>query len=319
MLSFSTNFRAAPAPADVLENLEHLKGLVGTWVGNGFSLISVPTRNSKLPFRLKLNATKEILTFTPIGAPIPNRGSKEDIYFLGLHYFQQVSDAVTNEALHLEPGIWLPIPETKAPKQGRTVVRLSTIPHGTSLLAQGAAPSSPKDGVPEIRAVDSIPFTLDPLNGDRQDVADPQYLRPFLQPLPCDIRGLIPAGSVVNPNLVLVTALERLKKQDLQISTVELNVSATPVGDIDSAHIKQESKSKAALESPDGASGGITNIPFLEANAEATSFAATFWIMTVKNEKENTEFVQLQYSQTAILDFGDLKWPHITVATLLRQ
>ena len=99
MLSFSTNFRAAPAPADVLEQLKYLKSLTGTWVGNGFSLISVPSRNSNPPFRLKLNATKEILTFTPVGAPIPNRGSKEDIYFPGLHYFQQVSDAVDERGL----------------------------------------------------------------------------------------------------------------------------------------------------------------------------------------------------------------------------
>src|ERR1700693_76359 len=116
--ALSTGFRAA-APADVvLKQLHSLADLAGTWVGKGFSLISVPDRNCDPPFNLKLNATKEILTFTPVGAPIPDRGSEqEDIFFVGLHYFQQVSDALTNAALHLEPGLWLPIPQTLVPDQ----------------------------------------------------------------------------------------------------------------------------------------------------------------------------------------------------------
>ena len=75
--------------------------------------------------------------------------------------------------------------------------------------------------------------------------------------------------------------------------------------------------------SPDNAIGGFTNIPFLNVNAKVTSFAATFWIETVQNEDDardpKSTFVQLQYSQTAVLDFDDIKWPHITVATLVQQ
>jgi len=29
--------------------------------------------------------------------------------------------------------------------------------------------------------------------------------------------------------------------------------------------------------------------------------------------------MQLQYSQKVILDFGDIEWPHISVATLIKQ
>ena len=75
---------------------------------------------------------------------------------------------------------------------------------------------------------------------------------------------------------------------------------------------------------PGGTAGrdGLPNIPFLLANANATSFASTFWIERVKDETEkgeDAEYAQLQYSQTAILDFGGLKWPHITVGTLIKQ
>ena len=58
--------------------------------------------------------------------------------------------------------------------------------------------------------------------------------------------------------------------------------------------------------------------PFLGANANPTSFTSTFWIETVYDDKDN-EHSQLQYSQTAILDFDGLKRPHITVGTLIQQ
>ncbi len=53
-------------------------------------------------------------------------------------------------------------------------------------------------------------------------------------------------------------------------------------------------------------------------NANATQCTATFWIETVKN-KDGSEFLQLQYSQTVLLDFGNIIWPHISVGTLVKQ
>jgi hypothetical protein len=313
VLALSTGFRAA-APANVvLEQLYSLADLSGTWVGNGFSLVSLPDFEHGAPFRLMLNATKEILTFEPIGAPIPNRGSgQKDIRFLGLHYFQQVSDNQSNQALHLEPGLWLTIPDTSVPKQKETIIRLSTIPHGNAMFAQGASLSC-HEGGPTIGAVDAIPFTIDPLTGERQDVTDPQYLGPFLSNK--DIPPGIPLCATVNPNLVLVEALRKFPKGRRICRTLELSVAATPVGDI-AAELMQRVCPKALLA--EQKIGGILNIPFLVANANATGFAGTFWIETVKNS-DGSEFVQLQYSQTVILDFGDLKWPHITVATLVQQ
>ena len=67
--------------------------------------------------------------------------------------------------------------------------------------------------------------------------------------------------------------------------------------------------------------GGISNIPFLLDNAKAVKFEATFWIETVEqpNSVEFPTFMHLQYSQTVMLEFGEIIWPHISVATLIKQ
>ena len=63
--------------------------------------------------------------------------------------------------------------------------------------------------------------------------------------------------------------------------------------------------------------GGIENIPFLAVNADAISMEAIFWIETVQLEGGGT-LLQLQYTQTVILNFDEINWPHISVATLLK-
>jgi hypothetical protein len=64
--------------------------------------------------------------------------------------------------------------------------------------------------------------------------------------------------------------------------------------------------------------GGLLNIPCLEKNAKATEFTATFWIETVQ-QPDGTTFLQLQYTQRVILNFLNINWPHISVATLVKQ
>jgi len=48
-------------------------------------------------------------------------------------------------------------------------------------------------------------------------------------------------------------------------------------------------------------------------NAVAASVTAMFWLETFQGQTAPT---QLQYSQTVLLNFNGLSWPHITVATL---
>jgi hypothetical protein len=70
--------------------------------------------------------------------------------------------------------------------------------------------------------------------------------------------------------------------------------------------------------SPPSPLGGITNIPFVNTNAKATTMSAIFWIEKVQ-DSTGSIFMQLQYTQTVILDFIGIKWPHVSVATLVKQ
>jgi hypothetical protein len=65
-------------------------------------------------------------------------------------------------------------------------------------------------------------------------------------------------------------------------------------------------------------SGGITNIPFVVQNANATQMDAIFWIEKVL-QPDGSTFMQLQYTQTVILNFLGINWPHVSVATLVKQ
>ena len=56
-----TPFRGGGLEANVQKALGDLGELTGTWMGNGFSLVSLPDPDKDPPFRLQLNATKEIL------------------------------------------------------------------------------------------------------------------------------------------------------------------------------------------------------------------------------------------------------------------
>jgi hypothetical protein len=271
-----------PRAGGVAEEAElgALAKLPGAWIGNGFNLIARPDKEQGKDFFLELNATKETLEFTPISGPIPNRGSEQgDISFLGLTYLQRVNEQFNNGGLHIEPGIWLSVPPTTAPPAETTVVRMATIPHGNSLLAQGRAFTVP--GGPQIDVISSTPTMTDGKPIEKGE----GYLDPFLNP---ELPQGIPAGAVANPNLVLT---EAIKGQNIT-ETVVLVISTEP-------------------------SGGIENIPFLVENANAISMNAIFWIETVQLPNGGS-LIQLQYTQTVILQFDEINWPHISVATLLK-
>jgi hypothetical protein len=137
--------RISPDNAVVLANLGLLAELAGTWQGGGFNLVARPDFQDQTATFLELNLTSETLSFTPISSAIPNRGFLQpDIALFGLTYLQQISDATTAGALHIEPGIWVNQPPTSNPPDdpppaGQLVARMANIPHGNSLLAQGVA------------------------------------------------------------------------------------------------------------------------------------------------------------------------------------
>lgn len=155
-----TSTRFSADTTTVQQQLGLLANLIGTWEGTGFNLIARPDFHDDTNTYLQLNQTRETLTVTPIGSPIPNRGfGQDDIEMFGLDYLQRVEDAATGGALHFEPGLWVTQPPTSYPPEtagpGEQIIfRLGSIPHGTSLLAEGIA--SAFTGPPTLETTQSV-------------------------------------------------------------------------------------------------------------------------------------------------------------------
>ena len=286
------DFRAASPTLTRFQQLGPLGELPGTWMGHGFNLIARPDHQGGNDIFLELNPTDEHLAMTPIGGAIPNRGSQQDdIELFGLHYLQQISDRATGGAIHIEPGLWLNVPATTAPAQPATVARLATIPHGTAVLAQGHFLEL--GGGPQIHPANTVPFQVgqpEPPPGTANpfpeyNLAQPNQFRTTPTP-----NGVTPA-MVTDPNSMLVQDIADQKITE----TVVLTVSSVPPGGITTF-------------------GGAEDIPFLGPNASVAQFSAIFWIEKVEYGDRN--FLQLQYTQTVLLNFLGLSWPHVSVATL---
>ena len=270
-----------------------LAGLEGTWTGDGFNAIWRPNLLSSGQDRfLDLNVTRETLAISEIQGPIPNRGLLQpDLFMAGLSYLQQISDAnlePPNDGLHLEPGVWLNIPATTNPAVSATVARLASIPHGVTVLLQGL--SSGASGPPSIPSIDLNPF---PIGNPAAASAFPEQNLNTNTVFRSQVLTGITQAMVNDPNSVLTTA----QNGQTILSTVTLQVSTT--------------------DTPTPG-GGEAETAFLQGgtagpNASVASVVATFWLETVE---ATPNFLQLQYSQTVLLNFNGLTWPHVTVATL---
>jgi hypothetical protein len=309
-------FRAGSPATAAIDLLGLLHNLPGSWGGNGFNLIARPAKSDsdgKEVFFLELNGTQEDLDFVLIAGDIPNRGDVEPTSLLhGVHYLQTVRDCEDKAFIHKEPGIWIHVlPTQENPKD--TYVRLATIPHGDSLVAQSTFITDPPiQGPPKIDPVDSFPISINnpipPLNDVTHAVLGGNYVTPYTTtPLPPDClpRGLDPAKTIKDPTEVLRAqiASQTIKETVvIAISTV-LPAVAGPV----------------PLGAPTRP-GGIVNIPFIVKNANASQMDAIFWIEKVQHPTySDREYMQLQYVQRVILDFAGVHWPHISVATLVKS
>jgi hypothetical protein len=299
-VDLATDFVFTPLPAvenavqapfpEVASPLGPLAGLVGKWSGKGFNIIWRPDHGTQDHF-LELNVTSEQLEFSAISGSIPNRGLLQpDINMFGLTYLQQISDANLKAGLHIEPGLWLAVPKTTDPAEGPTVARLASIPHGTTIVAQGTATTVA--GPPTIPGTSIKPFTIgQPLSlfdFPEETLATPSSFR-------TSGTGLtgVTQQMVSNPNSVLQAAIAG--QHITQTTTLHVNTNDAPI-----------------------LGGGTANTAFLKGggggpNAVSASVNATFWLETVAG---NPVIHQLQYAQTVLLNFNGLSWPHITVATL---
>ena len=349
---------AAVAAAQADPDLGAIAGFTGTFRGNGLNTIFRPQDFAVSPTPLpnpatgpndnilELNLTEETLTFKPALGSIPNRGMVQgDAFLNGIPYEQRISDVSVPADpvdIHFEPGVWLSVPATTVPKERATVVRMASIPHGTTIEAQGISRPAIAGG-PQIAPVDITPFKIgnpaQRIKFPSQTAADTGTFR-----LPQDLTSFIAAGTITqgildNPNIVLKT---RADAQNITSTTV-IVISTNPADPL--------------------FGGGTDNIAFLlgdknatSPNADAIQMSAIFWVETVKEQitvpahtahkpvivqgatnagnpvvrfsvtsktptaKDTTidvSYTQIQYTQTVLLNFNHLSWPHVSVATLV--
>lgn len=292
----------APATVTVKEDdavksatsLGPLAGLIGKWSGGGFNVIWRPSNRTGPDHFLEINRTQEDIEFIEIPGDIPNRGLLQgDISMRGLRYLQQTQDANSGQGIHIEPGLWAFVPATVNPAEPETVVRMASIPHGTSVMAQGVA--IPITGTPPIEAVSIAPFSMafpnQPMSFPETNLAQASTSRTSPDRL-----GGITQAMLDDPNSLLRDGLEGVSVT----SATRLNVSSAPVPVL---------------------GGGVSNTAFLNGgssgpNAQAVLVTASFWIEEIAGPSGEAATFQLQYSQTVMLNFAGLSWPHVSVATL---
>jgi hypothetical protein len=356
--------RTAPPPTPP-PSLGPLAAFKGDWVGHGFNTIfrpdntvtPTPLPNPLVPPPpvldnvLELNLTSESLSFSPSLGSVPNRGTtpQGDIFLNGVPYLQTINDITIHGekvGIHVEPGIWMHVPSTTVPPLGESVVRMASIPHGTTIEAQGTAVTVA--GPPTINPVDITPFvTGNPANKIKfpsQTATNANTPR-----IPQDLTPFIAAGTITQALLDDPNSLLRahISKQKIT-TTIALIIStgAPPPPQL----------------LPFG--GGVDNIAFLlgqaaatAPNAQALQMLAIFWIETVEEtilvppltvgqqfavkgtpsvpgqrvptfsgtapfdsplpRQFTIPFTQIQYTQTVLLNFNKLTWPHVSLNTLV--
>jgi hypothetical protein len=337
-------------------SLGPLTAFAGTFHGTGFNSIFRPDLGTptQLPVPvtgsdnlLELNLTRETLSFSPSLGAVPNRGEVQPDSFLnGVPYLQTINDVTVPSqpvGIHVEPGLWMAVPATTDPAEGQTVVRMASIPHGTTIQAQGT--SFTVSGKPDIAAVDITPFTIgDPgkkITFPSQTASNKDTAR-----IPQDLTSFVAAGTITQAMLTDPNTLLRshIASQTITSTTV-ISISTAPAAPL--------------------FGGGTDNIAFLlgnssasAPNADAVQLQAVFWIETVEFTIEVPAFEpghpaliiaaetgaagqpvpefhvnppvritaprsikvtvpQIQYSQQVLLNFNGLSWPHVSVATLV--
>ena len=352
-----SSLTAVRAVSSKVPGLGPLAAFTGAFRGNGFNTIFRPD-SSQTPTQLpspvsgsdnvlELNLTQETLSFSPSLGSVPNRGEVQgDIFLNGVPYLQTITDVTVPSqpiGIHFEPGLWMHVPETQDPHEGTTLARMASIPHGTTIEAQGT--SVIIKGKPDIKSIDITPFTTgspkSKIPFPSQTVTNEKTAR-----IPQDLSSFVKAGTITQKILTDPTTLLRnhIASQTITSTTV----------------ITISTKAAAPLFG-----GGTDNIAFLlgdkkatAPNAEALSMEAVFWIETVEFSIEVPVFTpgqppltiaaetgdagqpvpeflvsppvaittpttikvaapQIQYAQQVFLNFNGLTWPHVSVATLV--
>jgi LysM repeat protein len=340
---------APPAATEPPPPLGPLAAFTKTFTGRGFNTIFRP-QNSSTPTDLpvpqpssdnilELNLTVESLSFSDSLGAVPNRGREQaDIFLNGVPYLQSISDVTDPEKvtpIHLEPGLWVIVPPTTDPAESvNTVARMASIPHGTTINAQGTY--LPVAGGPQIKPVDITPFPIGvPTNRIRFDSQTTTNAGTPRIPQDLSIAPAITQLLLDDPNKLLndhIAGMTILFTDVIQINTQ----SAEPGGGTDNidflvgdaagpnADAVQMSAIfwieivQAQIEvGPFNAGESQTVSPVVPAGAPAPTFAVTSASAITDKQSVTVTYPQIQYTQNVSLNFATLTWPHVSVATLV--
>jgi hypothetical protein len=286
-------------------DLGALTQLQGTWKseqGLGWNVIAVPgppfsaTNTKIVEFVLEVIPYIETLTFTPVVAASnrgPFNGDVEDTQnIVGLMYEQSIISTCTTDfcnsrgfasgtQIHAETGLFLNVQNLNS---GFDIVRLSTIPHGNSVLAPGVSSA-----------------VLPPSNS----------FFPIANTFPTSVAGPLPNGYAesqyespqfanfdqLNPNSFLEKTLGT--QQLLNMTTLSFSTKNNDGGILNIPFIQQNVRAT---------------------DMEATFWIETIQNPTAGQPN----ILQLQYTQTINLVFPPtginvpVVWPHVTVNTLTK-
>jgi LysM repeat protein len=341
-----------------------LTAFTDKFTGRGFNTIfrpQNPTTPTELPIPqpnsdniLELNLTTELLSFgEPLGS-VPNRGSAQaDIFLNGVHYLQSISDVtdpLKATPIHLEPGLWVIVPPTTDPAQPvATVARMASIPHGTTINAQGTIASiagGPVNGG-TAPTKQQIPIITSPASritpfftvGGSLNRFDSQTVTNAGTPrIPQDLSGFpaITQALLDDPNNLLNDHIKGVTILFTDVLSIDTQQSAIPGGGTDNidflvgdaANPNADANRMSAMFwieivqaqieiGPLNAGGSQDVSPVVPAGAPAPTFTVTSASAITDKQLITVTYTQIQYSQNVSLIFGPLTWPHVSVATLV--
>jgi LysM repeat protein len=340
-------------------SLGPLAAFTNQFKGRGFNTIFRPqnsTTPTELPIPqpgsdniLELNLTIESLSFMDSLGSVPNRGREQaDIFLNGVPYLQSISD-VTDPLkvtpIHLEPGLWVIVPPTTDPAEPvTTVARMASIPHGTTINAQGTVASiagGPASGgsAPDalkIQRVDITPFSIGTTN--KISFPSQKVVNAGTARIPQDLSSVpaITQDLLDNPNSLLDDHIAGMTILFTDVLTIDTQQSAIPgggtdnidflVGDAAAPNADAHRMSamfwieivQAQIEvGPLNAGGSQTVSPVVPAGAPAPAFTVTSASAIADKQSITVTYTQIQYSQNVSLNFATLTWPHVSVATLV--
>ncbi|WKT50618.1 hypothetical protein QSH57_015588 [Fusarium oxysporum f. sp. vasinfectum] len=299
-----------------------LEKFTGTFKGFGFNTIFRPlSRNPKTITQfpktptdsstsnlLQLNLTGETQVFSELLEHVPNRGlfDQADIDLIGLPYTQSIVDAMPNPDgtvpkkppnIHFEPGLWMRVPQVEdMPELAASFCRMGSIPHGTTINAQGFRHAITSRGAPDIDPTDITPLLIEqvgipPINEphktatelekkrfDNQDADKdttrrlPQDLSPFIA------NGTITQKIIDDPNTILRQANEG--KNIIENAMFIVSTNAPP-----GAFGGGTSNIGFNIGSDEGKKTGASREK-KSGNANAVDVTAQYWVSKIRAEVE---------------------------------